>query len=129
MIGAADLQIAVDAVLYGNISAPVWDEVPPETPAPYVKLGAMSSIPEDAHDQMGADSTFTVHVWDDQTSSLRVKRIGDEIEALLHHRWLSWAGGRAYVALSARETIEEQEPDGKTWRHEVLRFRARSHEV
>ena len=129
MIAGADLQIAVDTVLHGNISAPVWDEVPPGTPSPYVEIGAVTSVPEDAHDQAGADDTITLHIWVLESGSLQVKRIAAEIDALLHHQWVSWAGGRAYLTRSMFEVLKETEPDGKRWRHGVLRFRARSHEV
>lgn len=129
MISEADLQVAVDAILDGNISAQVWDGVPEGTPTPYVDIGVSNSIPEDAHDQDGQDIEFTLHVWDDQNGSDRVKRVAAEIDALLNHRWVTFAGGRAWISRSLFEVIQEREPDGKTWRHGVLRYRARSHEV
>lgn len=125
MIAPAPLQIAIDTALHGNISAPVWDEVPPGTPAPYVEHGSGTITPGEEMEGDDSGETYVLHVWDDRTSSVRIKQLMAEIEALLDGATLDLGDGRtAEVALEFAEVFKERETDGKRWRHGVMRFRA-----
>lgn len=41
----------------------VYDEVPEPAPYPYVSIGSLTEVPDDAHDAQGLDVLVTLHVW------------------------------------------------------------------
>jgi hypothetical protein len=127
---SAALQTAVFETLDGAITGNVVDEVSPDEPAPYTVIGEGTEQPNDTHTDDGSDETITLHVFDNATGSVRIKRIVAEIDTLLHHQTLELAaesvydnGAIAYLTREFVEYLKEETEPGKYWRHAVLRYR------
>lgn len=124
MIASDELQKVVYAALNGSITGTVHDEVPATQAAPYTVIGEITSVPWDTHDEDGSEETVTIHVWDDQTGSLRAKQIMGEIDAILHDARFTLATGETGWMRRDFAGLNKEVSDGKMWRHGVLRFRA-----
>jgi hypothetical protein len=58
-----DIQAAAYDLLAGEISVPIYDEVPKSPPANYVTFGDMASSAFEARDVAGRSVTFIFNIW------------------------------------------------------------------
>ncbi len=112
----------------GSPSAPaVFDHVPqsatPESAAafPYVVLGAMTEAEFDTSDQVGRETTLTIHTWSRKRGLNEVKTIMDAIKSVLHDGTLA-ISGETFVFCFQDFAEAMLDPDGMT-RHGAQRFR------
>lgn len=112
----------------GSPSAPaVFDHVPqaatPETASdfPYLVLGATTEAEFDTSDQVGRETTLTIHSWSRARGLKELKTIMDATKSVLHDMSLAISGETfVYCFQDFAETMLD--PDGMT-RHGVQRFR------
>lgn len=131
-----ELQKAVFAALDGNVGGSVWDEVPEEEEEDtlYTVIGETTEVPDDTHDQDGSDETITLHTWFrdlEAPGSKALKQELEAIDALLHHQVLALeSGGSVFLTRAFTEVLKEEDAEtGETWRHGILRYRARTLEA
>lgn len=115
----ADPGIALQTAIYERLSAelsvPVYDAVPMDTPYPYVTLDYETSqniSPISGRNR--AQRLFYLSVWSNYQGQGEVKRINGEIYDALNERPLPLAQGRA-VSVRVISTSSKREPDGRTY--------------
>lgn len=115
---AEALQIALYERLSEELSVPVFDAVPMDTPRPYVTLDYDVADNNDPLASRRDLRFFYLSVWSDYQGKLEVKRIMAEIDAAVHERPLPLEVGRC---VSVRVTRKEanREPDGETYQGSV----------
>lgn len=119
--------LATDPNAGSPTAAAVFDHVPQSaTPEdaeafPYVVLGAETQAEFDTDDQVGRETTMTIHTWSRARGLKETKEIMDAIKSVLHDATLSISGETFVLCL--QEFAEAMvDPDGMT-RHGVQRFR------
>ena len=119
-------QKAIFGALSGNISANVYDQVPPlpegmpDNRFPYVVVGDDTTARWDNDSQLGAEITVTLHVWSRGKGWTEAKAILGEIYDLLHRATLTATG---YQFLNVVQEFSTTAPDAANLRHGVQRFR------
>ena len=115
----ADPGFALQKALYQRLTAeltvPVYDSVPDDTPYPYVTIDAENST--DAIPLTGRRRDRRLiyfSVWSDYPGQAEVKRINGEIVAALDRRPLILEAGTAIEVLVLR-TESNREPDLRTY--------------
>lgn len=114
-------------------SGRIYDDVPdaaasasaPDSEFPYVVIGEMDSIPDDADGAAGRDDgemeTLTLHIWSRYQGQKEVKQIMQQIKDLLHNTTITYSGRTANLWVRARRSFLD--PDGRT-RHGVVSIEA-----
>lgn len=116
-----EIQKAIYARLTQRLTVPVFDDVPQDSPMPYVVIGEGDSEPFDTDDSIGFETDFTVHVWSAYSGRKEVKQIMAHIYDALHRYELSIHGMHTVDCVCEyQDTFLD--PDGVT-RHGVMRFR------
>jgi len=114
------LQRAVFQRLEAELSVPVYDAVPADTPYPYVTIDserATNASPLSGRKR--EERLLYFSVWSDYQGQAEVKRINGEIAAALDERRLALDDGRA-VAVRLVSTASNREPDGRTYMGSVV---------
>lgn len=92
MVTARSPLEAIQDAIYDRLSgdselgAAVYDEVPEPAPKPYVRLGEATAIPDNAHGQIGWQTTQTLHVWSEYEGYAEANRIAGRVVELLDHQ-------------------------------------------
>ena len=115
-------KLSTDSNLTTTLGAKVFDDIPEETPYPYVQLGEDVAIDYSTKDQTGSEVSVNVDVWSRYRGSLEAKNIMDRVHTLLHDSSLSVAGSN-FINMRFEFSDIIRDPDGIT-RHGVMRFRA-----
>ena len=115
-------KLSTDNNLTSTLGASVFDDIPEETPYPYVQLGEDTAIDYSTKDQTGSEVTVNIDVWSRYRGSLQAKNIMDRVHTLLHDSSLSVTGSN-FINMRFEFSDIIRDPDGIT-RHGVLRFRA-----
>jgi len=115
-------KLSNDSNLTSVLGASVFDDIPENTPYPYVQLGEDTAIDYSTKDQTGSEVTVNVDVWSRYRGSLEAKNIMDRIHTLLHDSSLSVTGSN-FINMRFEFSDIIRDPDGIT-RHGVMRFRA-----
>ncbi|MGS0941550.1 DUF3168 domain-containing protein [Pseudomonas luteola] len=113
------LQIALYERLTAELTVPVYDAVPMDTPYPYVTID--SEISSDQSPISGKKRDLRLiylSVWSNYQGKLEVKRINAQIVAALHLRDLPLEEGRA-VEVRVTRAQANREPDGRTYQGSV----------
>lgn len=121
------LQKAIVAALKtaGIASARVYD-VPPATPTkPYVSMGPVDVLTEEADEYEGSDTSIQIDAWSAGPGSVEIKQVGRAIRAALHEQELSLEENQRTVSLTIDQVRYLREPDGITW-HAAITARART---
>jgi hypothetical protein len=119
--------LAVDPNAGSPTMPAVFDHVPqsatPEaaTSFPYVALGATTEGEFDTDDQVGRETTFTIHTWSRKRGLNELKQVMDAIKSMLHNGTLT-VSGETFVFCYQDFAETMLDPDGMT-RHGVQRFR------
>ena len=115
-------KLSTDSNLTTTLGASVFDDIPENTPYPYVQLGEDTAIDYSTKDQTGSEVTVNVDVWSRYRGSLQAKNIMDRVHTLLHDSSLSVTGSN-FINMRFEFSDIIRDPDGIT-RHGVMRFRA-----
>ena len=115
-------KLSTDNNLTSTLGASVFDDIPEETPYPYVQLGEDTAIDYSTKDQTGSEVTVNVDIWSRYRGSLQAKNIMDRVHTLLHDSSLSVTGSN-FINMRFEFSDIIRDPDGIT-RHGVMRFRA-----
>lgn len=116
------VQVAIYERLDSACTVPVYDNVPQDTPYPYITIGDDTSIEWDTDTETGAEATLTIHSWSRANSRSEVKQLQGEVYEALHRHELVVPG---YSVVTCEQEFSESLPveaDGHT-RHGVQRFR------
>lgn len=109
------LHKAIYEKLSASLSAPVFDDVPDDTPFPYVTLdyeAVDNTTPISGKKR--ENRLFYLSVWSDYPGQAEVKRINGEIADALDEVALPLSTGTA-VSVRVLRTETNREPDGKTY--------------
>lgn len=109
------LQKAIYEKLSASLSAPVFDDVPDDTPFPYVTLDyEVTDNTTPISGRKRENRLFYLSVWSDYQGQAEVKRINGEIADALDDVALPLSTGTA-VSVRVLRTETNREPDGKTY--------------
>lgn len=118
---------ALTAALGGS---KVYDHIPQNTAAPYVRIGEDTLSEFDTKTNNGWNCTLTIHVWDYEKGGRKsIKTLMGHIYDALHKQESSvTVSGFTLVMLICefQETFQETAPEGASdhYYHGVMRFRA-----
>ena len=109
------LQQALFARLTAELSVPVFDAVPMDTPYPYVTIDSEQLVNSSPISGRRRDTRLLyLSVWSDYQGQAEVKRILGEIYAALDERPLAITAGRV-VSVRVQNSSCNREPDGRTY--------------
>lgn len=123
-----ELQKAIFTALDGNVtgidsaSVSVYDDVPENTPYPYVILGEETSSNSGTKSLDAIEHTLTLHVWSQYRGRREIKEIMQSVYSLLHNTAITVTGA-SLVNIRQEFNNTLMENDGIT-RHGIMRFRA-----
>lgn len=135
-----EIQRAVYAALSAQVADPVYDEVPERDPdpashepirPPYHVVGETTERPDDTHTDLGTSESILLHQWSAAEGAAEVKGMMAEVDEVLHRAVLSLSDGRRVFLTREMAEVLREEGEGaedETWRHGVVRYRARTME-
>ncbi|MER7076633.1 Protein of unknown function [Saccharopolyspora kobensis] len=106
-----------------SVGCAVYDEVPEGAALPYVVLGEFDELRDDAHRELGALVTITVHVWSRYRGYRETARCLDAVQTTLHRARPEVDGFRD-VSIVHDSNAFQRDPDPEL-RHGIGRFTAR----
>ncbi|KRW62337.1 DUF3168 domain-containing protein [Pseudomonas sp. TTU2014-080ASC] len=114
-----DPGVALQKALYQRLSAelsvPVYDAVPMDTPYPYVTIDReVNTNTSPISGRRRKQRLIYLSVWSDYQGQAEVKRLLGEIESALDERRLPLEHGRA-VSVRVIASDVNREPDGRTY--------------
>jgi len=115
----SDPSLALQQALYqrltAELSCPVYDAVPADTPYPYVTLDSEAATNASPVSGRRRETRLLyLSVWSNYPGQAEVKRLIGEIVAALDERPLPLSIGRA-VSVRIERTSTNREPDGATY--------------
>lgn len=115
----ADPGVALQQAIYQRLSAeltvPVFDAVPMDTPYPYVTIDSEQLVNASPISGRKRETRLLYFsVWSDYQGQAEVKRINGEIYAALNERPLPLDEGRA-VSVRVMSMSANREPDGRSY--------------
>lgn len=114
-----------DAALTALVNKRVYDAVPDNAQKPYLSLGPVDVLTEEAEEYEGSDISFQVDGWSTAVGKVEAKRIGRAVRDALHNANLPLEESQRLVVLSVERIQYLEEPDGIT-KHAVISGRART---
>lgn len=113
------LQEALFARLAVEVSCPVYDGAPLDSPMPYVSFDReISTNMTPIAGRKRERRLIYLSVWSDSHGQAEVKRINGEIVAALDERRLPLTVGRA-VSVRVEQVDAQREPDGVTYQGSI----------
>lgn len=113
------LQEAMFARLEAEVSCPVYDGAPMDSPMPYVSFDReISTNISPIAGSKRQQRLIYLSVWSDAHGQAEVKRILGEVVAALDERRLPMTVGRA-VSVRVEQADAQREPDGVTYQGSV----------
>ncbi|GAA3301302.1 DUF3168 domain-containing protein [Streptomyces cinereospinus] len=88
----------------------VFDEVPENTPHPYVTLGSITETVDDAHNQRGLEASVVLHVWSKYRGYKEASTILAALDAALDRQPLAVAGFTD-VSIAHEQHTQLRDPD------------------
>ncbi|MFS0827596.1 DUF3168 domain-containing protein [Pseudomonas phoenicis] len=116
---AVALQEALFARLEAEVSCPIYDGAPMNTPMPYVSIDrelAVNASPIAGRKR--EQRLLYLSVWSDAVGQAEVKRINGEVVAALDERALPLAVGRA-VSVRVEQVDAQRDADGVTYQGSI----------
>jgi uncharacterized protein DUF3168 len=102
--------------------AKIYDDMPEQTPFPYVTIGQSLMTDWSTASDQGREHLLRLHVWSRSTGSSEVQLITEEIINILHDVSLNLTDNvLVNMRFSGVDMLRDR--DGKT-HHSILRFRA-----
>jgi len=120
--GAIVQRLKADPAVTALIAGRVYDAVPSSAVFPYVTIGPVDAVEDDADCITGLDVAQQVDCWSRAVGFPEVKKIADAVRASLHDFDLVLTGN-ALVFFEHRTTRITRDPDGLT-SHGILGFEA-----
>jgi hypothetical protein len=120
--GAIVTRLKADPAVTALINGRVYDSVPQGATFPYVTIGPVDSVEDDADCITGLEVAQQIDCWSRAPGFPEVKRIVDAVRAALHDYDLSLTTN-ALVFVEHRTTRIVRDPDGLT-SHGILGFEA-----
>ncbi|TPM55348.1 DUF3168 domain-containing protein [Mesorhizobium sp. B2-2-4] len=111
--GAIVARLKAVAGVTALIGQRVYDRVPAKPVFPYVTLGPMDELSEDADCIDGFSIALDINVWSRAVGFPEAKRIGDAVRAGLLDPELALTDN-ALVYFQHRQTVYSEDPDGLT---------------
>ncbi|TPJ76193.1 DUF3168 domain-containing protein [Mesorhizobium sp. B2-6-3] len=111
--GAIVARLKAVAVVTAMIGQRVYDRVPANAVFPYVTLGPMDELSDDADCIKGFNIAIDINVWSRAVGFPEAKRIGDAVRAGLLNPELALTDN-ALVYFQHRQTVYSEDPDGLT---------------
>lgn len=113
------LQEALFARLEAEVSCPVYDGAPLDTPMPYISFDReISANNSPIAGRKREQRLIYLSVWSDANGQAEVKRINGEIVAALDERRLPLAVGRA-VSVRVEQADAQRDADGVTYQGSI----------
>jgi hypothetical protein len=113
------LQVALIARLEAEVSCPVFDGAPMNTPKPYVSIDReISTNDSPVSGRKREQRLVYFSVWSDLHGQAEVKRIIGEVVAALDERRLPLAVGRA-VSVRVQQAEAQRDADGVTYQGSI----------
>lgn len=113
------LQEALFTRLEAEVSCPVYDGAPLDTPMPYISFDReISSNTRPIAGRKREQRLIYLSVWSDALGQAEVKRINGEIVAALDERRLPLAVGRA-VSVRVEQADAQRDADGVTYQGSI----------
>ena len=120
--GAIYERLTTDPAVTALISGRVYDDVSASATFPYVSIGPVDSVEDDADCITGLEVAQQIDCWSRAKGSLECKQLVDAVRAALHNYDLDLATN-ALVFFECRTTRVTKDPDGIT-KHGILGFEA-----
>lgn len=123
---ALALQIAIRERLVADteldsLITGVVDEVPEDQAYPYITVGHVTEIADDAHDRQGLTSTATLHIWSRYRGWKQALVILGHVDRILDRRPLDVEGFTdVSIKREWHQTVPDPDPE---IRHIPVRFR------
>ena len=123
------LQQAIFSALTGSTAlvnylggAKIYDDIPEQTPFPYVTIGQSFMVDWSTATDQGREHSFRIHVWSRFSGGTEAQLIAEEIIQVLHDAALVLQDNiLVNLRFSSADVLRDR--DGKT-HHNILRFRA-----
>ncbi|MFK9079602.1 DUF3168 domain-containing protein [Pseudomonas neuropathica] len=116
---SAALQEALVARLESEVSCPVYDGAPMDTPMPYISFDREVSVnTRPISGRKRETRMLYLSVWSDAHGQAEVKRINGEIVAALDERRLSLTVGRV-VSVRVEQADAQRDADGVTYQGSI----------
>lgn len=113
------LQAALLARLEDEVSCPVYDGAPMDTPMPYISFDReISTNTSPIAGRKREQRLIYLSVWSDAHGQAEVKRINGEIIAALNERQLPLEVGRA-VSVRVEQADAQRDADGVTYQGSI----------
>ena len=113
------LQEALFARLEAEVSCPVYDGAPLDSPMPYISFDReISANTSPIAGRKREQRLIYLSVWSDANGQAEVKRINGEIVAALDERRLPLAVGRA-VSVRVEQADAQRDADGVTYQGSI----------
>lgn len=113
------LQEALVARLEAEVSCPVYDGAPMDTPMPYISVDREVSVnTRPISGRKRETRMLYLSVWSDAHGQAEVKRINGEIVAALDERRLPLTVGRV-VSVRVEQTDAQRDADGVTYQGSI----------
>ncbi|MEU1908107.1 DUF3168 domain-containing protein [Streptomyces hygroscopicus] len=101
--------LTADTALMALVSG-VYDEVPEPAAYPYVSIGSITELVDDAHDQRGLTTDLVLHVWSKYHGFKEAAEILDALDAVLDRQPLA-VEGFTDVSVAHQQHQELRDPD------------------
>jgi hypothetical protein len=111
------LQQAVYAKLTGHaplmaLVTGVYDEVPETAVHPYVSIGSITELVDDAHNQRGLETSVVLHIWSKYRGFKEAATILTQLDAALDRQPLTVAGFTdVSIAHTQHTQVRDPDPD------------------
>lgn len=106
---AAYAALTADAALMTLVSG-VYDEVPEQAAHPYVSIGSITELVDDAHNQRGLNTSLVLHVWSKYRGFKEAAGILAALDTVLDRRPLTVTGYKD-VSVAHQQHQELRDPD------------------
>jgi hypothetical protein len=105
----------LQTAIYGKLSAAlpgqVYDQIPEPAPFPYVQIGSITEITDDAHDAQGLDAMVVIHTWSMAPGPSEVFDLFAAVDAALDRVSLTVAGfSQVFIKHTQHQTIPDPDP-------------------
>jgi hypothetical protein len=116
---AVSLQEALFARLEAEVSCPVYDGAPMDTPMPYVSIDSEIAVnTSPIAGRKREQRLLYLSVWSNAIGQAEVKRINGEVVAALDERSLTLSVGRA-VSVRVEQVGAQRDADGVTYQGSI----------
>lgn len=120
------LQVAIVGKLDGDeklaaLVSGVYDEPPEKAQHPYITVGNITEVPDDAHDRQGLNATVTLHIWSRYRGFKEALEVLGHLDRVLDRQPIVVPGWtNVSIAREWHDTMRDPDPE---IRHIPVRYR------